>query len=146
VSTTVHDAATRGLRRISQRYTAGRRAIVDVLEHTDRPLTIPEILAADATLASSSVYRNLAALEQAGVVTKVVTAHEHARYELSEAFGHHHHHLVCDECGQVDDVTLPDQVEAALDQALRRAARKLGYQVGDHRVDLSGVCPDCQSH
>lgn len=140
----VHATATKRLRRISQRYTSGRRVLVDVLAAAERPLTIPEIVERDASLATSSVYRNLSALEQAGIASKVVTSKEHARYELSEDFGHHHHHLVCVDCGRVSDFTLPSGVEEKLDAALRRAARKEGYVHGAHRLDLTGTCPECQ--
>lgn len=140
----LHARATLKLRRISQRYTAGRRLLVAVLAAAERPLTIPEILDRDRSLAASSVYRNLVTLEQAGIAAKVITSQDHARFELAEQLGHHHHHLVCDECGKVDDFTLPDGVEGSLDQALRRAARKRGYRPLNHRLDLTGTCPDCQ--
>jgi Fur family ferric uptake transcriptional regulator len=137
--------ASQRLRRIGQRYTAGRRAIVEVLAASERPLTIPEIVEGGNGLALSSVYRNLATLEQAGIAVRIVTARDHARYELSEPFGQHHHHLVCIYCGQVNDFTLPAQTEAALDQALLRVARKNGYEPHAHRLDLTGACPDCQA-
>ena len=145
MATDVHALAGQRLRRISQRYTQGRRAIVAVLAATDRPLTIPEIVEQGDGLAVSSVYRNLATLEQAGIAVRIVTARDHARYELSEPFGQHHHHLVCLYCGQVSDFTLPAQTEAALDQALRRVARKAGYEPDAHRLDLTGACPSCRA-
>lgn len=145
VTDSLNELAGQRLRRISQRYTAGRRAIVEVLAASDRPLTIPEIVDHGEGLALSSVYRNLATLEQAGIAVRIVTARDHARYELSEPFGQHHHHLVCIYCGQVSDFTLPAQTEAALDQALRRVARKNGYEPDAHRLDLTGACPDCQT-
>jgi Fe2+ or Zn2+ uptake regulation protein len=144
VADDVHELATQRLRRISQRYTPGRRLLVEVLADSPRPLTIPEIVQRNEGLATSSVYRNLAMLEQAGIATRIVTSHEHARYELSERFGHHHHHLVCSDCGNVRDFTLPPGVEDTIDAALRRAARKHGYRADGHRLDLTGTCPDCQ--
>jgi Fe2+ or Zn2+ uptake regulation protein len=140
----VHALAAQKLRRINQRYTSGRRVLVDALAGADRPLTIPEIVEQPGTLATSSVYRNLATLEQAGVASRIVTSGEHARFELSEQFGEHHHHLVCLDCGAVSDFTLPPGVERSLDQALRRTARKWGYRTDSHRLDLAGTCPDCQ--
>lgn len=140
----VHRLAQQRLRRISQRYTEGRRAIVEVLAASDGPLTIPEIVDAGENLAVSSVYRNLATLEQAGIAARIVTARDHARYELAEPFGQHHHHLVCIYCGQVSDFTLPAQTEEALDRALRRVARTNGYEADAHRLDLTGACPDCR--
>jgi Fur family ferric uptake transcriptional regulator len=141
----VHLLAQQRLRRIAQRYTGGRRALVQVLTDADGPLTIPEIVERGDGLALSSVYRNLATLEQAGIATRIVTARDHARYELAEPFGHHHHHLVCIYCGQVSDFTLPAPTEAALDAALRRVARKSGYEAEAHRLDLTGACPDCRT-
>lgn len=139
------EQASQRLRRIAQRYTAGRRAIVGVLAAADRPLTIPEIVERGDGLAVSSVYRNLATLEQAGVAVRIVTARDHARYELAEPFGRHHHHLVCTYCGRMSDFELPAQAEAALDRALARIARTNGYTPEAHRLDLTGACPDCQA-
>jgi Fe2+ or Zn2+ uptake regulation protein len=144
VAEELHTAAAQRLRRISQRYTRGRRDLVSTLADADRPLTIPQIVELSDGLATSSVYRNLAALEQAGVATRIVTNGEHARFELSESFGEHHHHLVCLDCGAVSDFTLPAGVEQSLEQALRRTARKNGYREEHHRLDLAGTCPDCQ--
>lgn len=140
----IDEQARQRLRRIGQRYTSGRRAIVAVLAGTDRPLTIPEIVEQRDDLAVSSVYRNLATLEQAGIAVRIVTARDHARYELAEPFGRHHHHLVCTYCGRVSDFVLPAQAEAALDRALARVARTSGYAPEAHRLDLTGACPDCR--
>ena len=55
----------------------------------------------------SSAYRNLAVLEHAGVVRRVITEGEFARFELTEELTEHHHHLICSRCGRVEDVTVP---------------------------------------
>lgn len=138
-----HDVATR-LAAVGQRLTATRRAIVEALAAADRPLSIPEILSAGAGLAQSSVYRNLAVLERAGVVARVVTMDEWARFELSEELTGHHHHLVCSKCGAVDDVRIPDDVEADLDRALEILAVRAGFLLQHHRLDLVGVCGACR--
>lgn len=140
----LHDKATQRLRRISQRYTSSRRLLLTVLASAERPLTIPEIVARETSLATSSVYRNLVTLEQAGVITKIVTTHDHGRYELSEQFADHHHHLVCTLCGEVNDFVLPPAVEAALDVALRKASSKEGFSPDGHRFDVTGTCTNCQ--
>ena len=138
-----HDVATR-LAAVGQRLTATRRAIVEALAAADRPLSIPEILSGGAGLAQSSVYRNLAVLERAGVVARVVTMDEWARFELSEELTGHHHHLVCSNCGAVDDVRIPDDVEADLDRALEVLAVRAGFLLQHHRLDLVGVCGACR--
>jgi len=138
-----HEVASR-LATVGQRLTGTRRAIVEALAHAEKPLSIPEILSAGPGLAQSSVYRNLAVLERAGAVTRVVTTDEWARFELSEALTGHHHHLVCSRCGAVDDVRIPDDIESDLDRALEILAQRAGFQLQHHRLDLVGVCSACR--
>lgn len=128
---------------IGQRFTAGRRGIVDALARARRPLSIPEILDSTSGLAQSSAYRNLAVLENAGVVVRVITTDEWARFELSEDLTGHHHHMVCSVCGSVDDVRIPDVVEQELDLALARVAKRAGFAMAHHRLDVVGVCRQC---
>ena len=63
-------------------------------------------------------------LEEAGVVTRIVTNDDFARYELAEQLTHHHHHLICSSCGDVTDFSLDDKAEAGLDKALHKIARR----------------------
>jgi Fur family transcriptional regulator, ferric uptake regulator len=139
----VHDTAADRLRADGQRYTAGRRAVVEVLASTGRPLTIAEILEGDAGLAQSSAYRNLTVLEQAGVVHRVVGADEFARFELAEDLAGHHHHLICSTCGAVSDFTISPALEASLATAFRSVTSATGFRADHHRLDLVGVCADC---
>ena len=128
-----------------QRYTSMRRQLVEILSAAEHPITIPDILRLDPELAQSSVYRNLTVLEQAGVITRVVTHDEWARFELAEDIGGHHHHLICEACGTVRDVVVPESVEAALDESLDRLAAMNGFELRHHRLDLLGVCQECRS-
>lgn len=128
----------------SQRFTATRRAIVAVLAGADGPLSIPEILEATDDLAQSSVYRNLAVLEQAGVVIRVSGVDDRVRYELGEHLTGHHHHLVCTVCGAVSDVRIPDALEQDLERVLSRLAGSAGFTMEHHRLDLVGRCAACR--
>jgi Fur family transcriptional regulator, ferric uptake regulator len=134
------DARLRGVR---QRGTAKRHAIIDVLAQASRPLTIPEILTERSDLAQSSVYRNLQVLEQAGLVHRVVTNDEFARYELAEDLTEHHHHLVCSSCGAVEDVPSSAGLEESVERAAVQIASATGFETQHHRVDLVGLCRDC---
>jgi len=138
-----HDVVAQRLRVVQQRYTRNRRALVDALETAEHPLTIPEILDADASLAMSSVYRNLAVLEQADVVHRVVTTDEFARYELVEDLTEHHHHLICSSCGKVEDFTPTPALERSAADALARIADQAGFRVHSHRLDVVGLCHRC---
>ena len=137
------DEITTLLRRAEQRYTKGRRALVATLRSVGQPVTIPQILDASEGLAQSSVYRNLVVLEEAGVVTRIVTNDDFARYELAEQLTHHHHHLICSSCGDVTDFSLGENAEAGLDAALHEIAEQAGFTVEAHRLDLVGTCSNC---
>ena len=91
----------------------------------------------------SSVYRNLAALEQAGVVRRVLTDEEFGRYELTEELTGHHHHLVCSNCGAVEDVDFAPGFEETLESQLAELADRTGFSAVSHRLDLIGLCRVC---
>ncbi|MDQ1422849.1 MAG: Fur family transcriptional regulator, ferric uptake regulator [Acidimicrobiaceae bacterium] len=135
-------AATR-LRKTGQRYTGNRRELVELFATVAEPLTIPEILAHRRDLAQSSVYRNLAVLEQAGLVQRIVTTDEWARFELAEDLTEHHHHLICSGCGLVRDFTLKPRLERSIDDALVGIADGSEFTLQSHRLDLVGLCRDC---
>jgi Fe2+ or Zn2+ uptake regulation protein len=141
----LHAVVTARLRRDDQRYTPRRRALVEVLAGTDAPLTIPQIIERRPDLALSSAYRNLAVLERAGVIHRIVTTtDEFARYELAEELTQrHHHHLICAGCGDVADFIVPAPLERRLGEALADAARDAGFRIDHHRLDLVGLCANC---
>jgi Fur family transcriptional regulator, ferric uptake regulator len=142
--TELDDIALHRLRQDGQRLTTGRRLILSTLRDVGAPVTIPDILRHEPSLAQSSVYRNLSVLECAGLVSKISMGDEHAHYELGEAItNHHHHHLVCTRCGRVSDVTLSAEVEHSLDAALRAAASVEQFELHHHRLDLLGLCGAC---
>jgi Fe2+ or Zn2+ uptake regulation protein len=140
----VHDVVTALLRAAGQRYTRSRRAVIDVLASTGRPMTLPEILAADAQLAQSSTYRNLSELVDAGVVRRIITSDEFSHFELAEHLtGDHHHHLICSNCGAVEDFTVPNELEDLIDEASASIGRRRRFRIDHHRLDLVGVCAAC---
>jgi Fur family ferric uptake transcriptional regulator len=139
----VDSLAAARVRQQGQRYNGNCRRLVGLLAASDAPLTIPEILARGEDLAQSSVYRNLMVLEQSGVVERIVTNDERARFELAEDLTEHHHHLICATCGIVRDFTVPTGVERSVHSALARVAEKTGFTLQHHRLDLVGVCPAC---
>ncbi|MFZ9166187.1 MAG: Fur family transcriptional regulator [Ilumatobacteraceae bacterium] len=134
----------------NQRYSSKRRAIVSMLETSDRPLTILEILQRSKSfkgtkneIAQSSLYRNLVVLEEVGAVQRVVSTDDNGRYELNEEILGHHHHMLCSICGDVRDVTVPAQLEEELDNALTQLAKRSGFKLDQHRLDLIGRCENC---
>lgn len=139
----VHDAVAAQLRRVEQRYTPQRQVLVDVLAGAGRPLAIADIVAA-AELPQSSVYRNLAVLEQAGAVRRVQAADGGARFELDEDHTEHHHHLVCTSCGTVVDYRVSEGLERSMERAIAEIVDATGFRPQAHRLDLLGTCASCR--
>ena len=121
-----------------QQYTPNRRAVTSVLAEADGPMTLPDILGADRSLAQSSAYRSLAVLVDAGVVRRLVHGGDHAHYELAEHLTEHHHHLVCDSCGRVTPFEDPE-----LERTIERVASRVAFAVAEHDVVLHGHCGAC---
>ena len=139
----MHEAIHARLGEDENRYTASRRALVEVLISARRPLSVDAIVTLAADLPRASVYRNLAVLEQSGVVRSIAGHDEFTRFELAEDLMGHHHHLACRVCGVMVDVELPGDVEAALEQALARVARRAHFRTESHRLDMVGICASC---
>jgi Fe2+ or Zn2+ uptake regulation protein len=143
VAEDLHVTVAGRLRRAGQRYTSARRALVDVLAGARRPLTVAEVAEADRLVPLSTTYRNLAVLTQVGVLHRFSGA-DCARFELAEDLTEHHHHLVCLNCGEVEDFTLPRATERAVIRALEEVAGRRGYLVEGHRLDALGRCKRCR--
>ncbi|HAX04409.1 MAG TPA: hypothetical protein DCX77_01935 [Acidimicrobiaceae bacterium] len=126
------------------RYSAVTRRLVRVLQSAGKPLTNRQITDSDDSLVQSSVYRSLSILEEAGAITRIVTNDEFTRYELAEHITEHHHHIICTQCGDITDFALPPSVEKSLNLSLRNAAKKVNFNIDNHRLDALGVCVSCQ--
>jgi Fur family ferric uptake transcriptional regulator len=126
------------------RLTAARRAIVDGLKSAAGPITLPELLESAPDLAQSSAYRNLGLLEEAGVVRRLTHGSEHAHFELAESLTEHHHHLICESCGLVRDITLAAKLERTLDDQFDALAAAEGFTQTHHTVDVYGLCTNCR--
>lgn len=96
-----------------------------------------QLRAADRGIGMASVYRALDVLAQLKLVHRV-DVDGTACYEPADPSGEHHHHAICDRCGQMAAFEDPE-----LERLIDAVGRRLGYDVGAHDVVLRGICPDC---
>jgi Fe2+ or Zn2+ uptake regulation protein len=143
MSAEVHQSAGNLLEHHDGRYTRQRRELVDLLLQAGQPVTVEELRAFAPHLAHSSLYRNLAVLEETGIVRRLTGPSGFARFELAEELTGHHHHLVCKTCGSMTDVQLPRAIEDELDRTLSRLARTYSFAIDAHRLDILGRCQLC---
>jgi Fur family transcriptional regulator, ferric uptake regulator len=127
-----------------QRLTHHRSSIIVALIDSDRPLTVDDVVArVDVPL--STAYRNLHELCAAGVVSRINGADRADRFEIAESFSdrHHHHHLICTQCGTVSDFDTSAMIERAIAKELAAVATMHRFQPSGHVFDIVGRCADC---
>ena len=124
------------------RWTNPRQQVASVFWRERRPLTIAEVhrrLDRKQTHLAS-VYRAVAALCGLGILTKVDRVDEGQRYELSDQYRKHHHHLICQACGRVED--FEDCFVAELEERIKKRKQ---FRVIKHEMRFLGVCQGCSS-
>jgi Fur family transcriptional regulator, ferric uptake regulator len=141
----LHELVAHRLRQRDQRYTSGRRDLVEFLAARPDPASISDISRGLGDLPRSSAYRHLVDLQSVGVVRRVAAADEFARFELAEDLTEHHHHLQCTQCGAVIDVTPTPEFEATVAAMVARLAHERGFEPHSHELDVIGRCRDCVS-
>jgi Fe2+ or Zn2+ uptake regulation protein len=140
----LHDLVEVRLRRIDQRYTSGRRAMVDLLALHGHPVSISDIATELPDVPRSSAYRHLVDLQGAGVVRRIAASDDFARFELAEDLTEHHHHLLCAGCGRVIDVTPTPAFERTVAKMVQELTAKHGFAPTSHALDVIGHCSNCR--
>jgi len=124
------------------RMTNVRREIIATMAALKEPKTAYQILDAvnkhrKTKLSAISVYRTLDFLIDAGVVLKLESKNA---FELCvcKNSGHSHLMMVCDKCGNVQEVE-----DKALSKSLAKTAQKHGHKLRHNVIELHGVCRGC---
>ncbi len=130
-NTIINRCEAKGLRMTGQ-----RRVIAKVLEDSDDHPDVEELYARasgiDAGISIATVYRTVKLFEEAGILDKLEFGDGRARYEDAER--DHHDHLIDMNSGEVIEF-----VDAEIEALQERIARKLGYELRGHRLELYGV-------
>ncbi|MCP9469140.1 MAG: transcriptional repressor [Nitrospira sp.] len=125
-----------------KKLTKPRKAILAVLEQSPLPITAADVhdrLKAQRKPADLvTVYRNLAMLQELGLVNTVGLHDGQMRYEVRHG-REHHHHIQCRGCGKIVDLMLcPIKKLTALVEA------KTKFAVDSHTLEFFGWCPQCR--
>ena len=121
--------------------TPSRTAIFDVIEKSDKHLTIEEIFSKakkkDKTLGMATVYRTLNLLCDLSLVEKHEFDNCGIVYEKSENEDGHHHHIV-----DIENQNLVEFFDDEIDNLLERIAKKHGYTMLGHKLEIYGKKED----
>ena len=114
--------------------TLPRRHVFSLLLAAGVPMSIYDISSELRTIDRSTVYRTIELFQELSI-TKKVWFGNRSKYELSDDFQEHHHHVVCEQCGLITEVSSKD-----LEKVLRKVSKKAGYKHVRHQVEIIGLC------
>jgi Fur family transcriptional regulator, peroxide stress response regulator len=84
----------------------------------------------------ATIYRNLRLLKEAGYIQLVDISGEPGRFDGNIST---HYHCRCGKCGRIIDLDEP--INRSIEE---RVARRTGFKVTGHRLEVTGLCPECQ--
>jgi Fur family ferric uptake transcriptional regulator len=134
---------TRVLRQLSERgfrETDARRAIVETILNKDGQFNARQLHEELQRwgVGRATVFRTLDLLVELGVLNRLHTDERCSAYIVCA--DQHHHHLVCERCGAVQEIS-----DARVERAVRAMAVETGFRAREHHLEIVGVCATCQN-
>ena len=121
------------------RVTPARVAMMQLFESHDKPLDgkhLIDHLQQELGIDRVTVFRILNAFVERGLIRKITLGENKARYELNT---HDHHHLVCESCGDIQDIS-----DCNIDILESHIEKKKQFKVTSHSLEFFGLCRKCQ--
>jgi len=131
------------LKKAGLKATLPRLRILEILERADRRHMSAEdvykaLMDSGEDVGLATIYRVLTQFEAAGLVTRHHFESGQAVFEIYR--GHHHDHIVCMQCGRIEEF-----VDEVIEQRQQEIATRLGFELTEHSLVLYGNCrkPNC---
>ena len=135
---------SKDLRRAGLKITTPRLKILDILasgaaRHLSAEDIYKSLLESHDDIGLATVYRVLTQFEAAGLVTRHHFENGMAVFELNH--GSHHDHIVCLDCGKVEEF-----IDSGIEERQNAVALRSGFEIQDHSLILYGRCrrPSCR--
>ena len=126
------------LRQHQLKATPQRTAILQLMEaegHISIETIYERIKGLFPSLSLATIYKNMIAMQEQGIVKELKIVGLKNRYEIQKA---PHHHMVCQQCGTIVDVEIDVFGE------LEALSQSHGFELKDIDLSLSGICKDCR--
>lgn len=123
------------------RTTQVREAIIHIFQAHPKPLSLADLFhyvhISHPKTAYSTVFRQALKLEKEGKIVRIDWRERGSRYEWAEL--PHHHHIVCQICGKIQDLRDED-----LNFEVSKINQATGFLTKYHSIEVEGICPECQ--
>lgn len=120
--------------------TTARQAVLEFFADSNSPADAVELFEylkkREIEADKATVYRILEIFYEKGIITRMEFGEGKFRYELA---GSDHHHLICERCGSIGDVS-----DCSIPELEKEIKRKKGFIVKRHSLEFYGVCKSCQ--
>jgi len=127
---------TKGYRPTKQRL-AVLKALQSTKSHPDANSIYDKVRKEIPHISLGTIYRTLGILKEAGLLLQLDYGSSLSHYDANTES---HPHIVCTNCGRIDDLPLP--LPYKLEE---QASKATDFAVTDHRLEFYGLCPDCRS-
>ena len=125
------------LRNRGLRTTPFRLAIIKAMSRIPSPLSPQQLLSLlEGRPHKTTIYRETETLVRAGLLRSVDAGDGIRRYE--SATRKHHHHAICTNCRSIKEIPASSCLQEL------RSARRIGFSIQDHDVQVFGLCPNCK--
>ncbi len=131
------------LKKAGLKNTQPRRRILEIMDkdvnhHMSAEDIYRELIEAGEEIGLATVYRVLTQFEEAGLIVRHHFEGGQSVFELDH--GEHHDHLVCVKCNRVEEF-----VDEMIEKRQEEIAKKSGYEITDHSLNIYGICGDCKN-
>ncbi|VFM96441.1 MAG: Fur family transcriptional regulator, ferric uptake regulator [Candidatus Kentron sp. G] len=130
------------LKKVGLKTTLPRVRILQILEeNAQRHMTAEDVykalLDAGEDIGIGTIYRVLTQFESAGLISRHHFEGTQSFFELDQ--GTHHDHLLCVQCGRIEEF-----VDRTIEERQRLIAEQFGFTMTDHNLYIYGVCEECK--
>ena len=131
-----------GLEQAGIRVTEPRRAVAALIADREGHFTAADLVAQSRQrrlpIGRATIFRALELFVELRLVERLdLPSGEHAYVPCEPA---HHHHVVCSRCGRSVEVE-----DFGMGDVTQEVARRTGFRIERHRLELFGVCPECRA-
>lgn len=119
------------------RITGSRRRVLDAVLAQPAHFTVDDVLRGTRRVGRATVFRTMKLLLDLNIVCRVLLDGGTLHYRVSTRG--HHHHLICRDCGRVEDFTNCD-----VTSLVRELAKSTDYEIEAHWLEVYGRCRACR--
>lgn len=122
------------LKNAGAKITHPRIKVLEILLSVKQPMSVTEIFKATNGVDFASIFRTIQLYLSLNIVREIKMCDKQVRYELTT--DQPHHHILCSKCGKIENI----------DMCIIDDIKKLtNYQITDHIMEFTGICPECRT-